>query len=63
MSGHRQLVILTHLDHAKKFVGDLLEVVAGDNAPARPLAQVAGAVFGQLSCGPIRTQEFIFLLF
>lgn len=37
--------LFTHLDHAKKFVGDLLEVVAGDDATARPLAQVTGAVF------------------
>lgn len=63
MSGHRQFIIFTHLDHAKKFVGDLLEVAAGDDAAARPLAQVTGAVFSQLSCGPIRTQEFIFLFF
>lgn len=63
VSGHRRFIIFTHLDHAKKFVGDLLEVAAGDNAVARPLAQVTGAVFSQLSCGPIRTQEFIFLFF
>lgn len=63
VSGHRQFIIFTHLDHAKKFVGDLLEVAAGDDATARPLAQVTGAVFSQLSCGPIRTQEFIFLFF
>lgn len=37
--------LFIHLDHAKKFVGDLLEVVAGDDATARPLAQVTGAVF------------------
>lgn len=58
-----QLIIFTHLDHAKKFVGDLVEVVAGDDAAAGPLAQVTAAVLGQLCCGPIRTQEFIFLLF
>lgn len=45
LSGDIQLIIHTHLDHAKKFVGDLLEVVAGDDATARPLAQVTGAVF------------------
>lgn len=50
-----QLIISTHLDHGKKFVGDLLEVVAGDDATARPLAQVTGVVFAQLSCSPIRT--------
>lgn len=55
LSGDRQLIIFTHLDHAKKFVCDLLEVVAGDDTTARPLAQVTGAVFSQLSCGPIRT--------
>lgn len=55
VSGDIQLVISTHLDHAKKFVGDLLEVVAGDDTTARPLAQVTGTVFSQLSCSPIRT--------
>lgn len=45
LSGDIQLIIHTHLDDAKKFVGDLLEVVAGDDATARPLAQVTGAVF------------------
>lgn len=50
-----QLIISTHLDHGKKFVGDLLEVVAGDDATARPLAQVTGVVFAQLGCSPIRT--------
>lgn len=55
VSGDTQMIISTHLDHGKKFVGDLLEVVAGDDATARPLAQVTGAVFSQLSCSPIRT--------
>lgn len=50
-----QLTISTHLDHGKKFVGDLLEVVAGDDATARPLAQVTGVVLAQLSCSSIRT--------
>lgn len=54
VSGDTQFLISTHLDHSKKFVGDLLEVVAGDDAPAWPLAQVTGAVFGQLGCSPTR---------
>lgn len=53
--GDTQLIISTYLDHAEKLMGDLLEVVAGDDATSRPLAQVTGAVLSQLSCSPIRT--------
>lgn len=54
VSRDTQFIISTHLDHSKKFVADLLEVVAGDDSPAWSLAQVTGAVFSQLSRSPTR---------